>query len=190
MSDRLEEVASVLISETGEDPAREGLVRTPQRFAKAYRQILSGYSKTVAEVVGEGVFKTTSVDPVIVARMKFYSLCEHHLLPFFGECSVGYVPRDTIIGLSKIPKLVDLFAKRLQVQEHLTQQIGEAIEQTIAPMGVVVLVKATHLCSVMRDIQDHDAPMITAYRRGVYSDNPTLFDEFRMMVMLGDETKK
>lgn len=182
MSDPLEDVASTIIKAIGEDPLREGLTRTPHRFAKALRQITSGYSRNPKDVIGEGVFSSDSIDPVVVARMKFFSMCEHHLLPFFGECSVAYVPHGKIIGLSKIPKIVELFSQRLQVQEYLTNQIGAAIEEAIAPQGVAVLMQATHLCSVMRGIQDHDSPMITSYRRGVFRESEPLFESFRRTV--------
>jgi len=179
MTDPLEQVALTLVTELGEDPTREGLLKTPQRFAKAMRELTSGYARTPRDVIGEGVFSSDSEDPVIVARMKFYSICEHHLLPFFGQCSVAYVPRGKIIGLSKIPRIVDVFSQRFQVQEHLTQQIGDAIGDAVAPAGVAVLMTATHLCSVMRNLQDYDAPMITSYRRGIYRDDAALFESFR-----------
>jgi GTP cyclohydrolase I len=111
--------------------------------------------------------------------MKFYSLCEHHLLPFFGECSIAYVPAGRILGLSKIPKIVDLFAQRLQVQEQLTTQIGSAIAEAVAPLGVACLLSGTHLCTVMRNLKDYDAPMITTYRSGVYKTDEALFETFR-----------
>ncbi len=183
MRDQLENAALMVLKELGEDPTREGLLKTPQRFAKAMRQLTSGYARTPRDVIGDGVFSSTGTDPVIVARMKFYSICEHHLLPFFGQCSVAYVPRGKIIGLSKIPRIVDVFSQRFQVQEHLTQQIGDAIEDVIAPAGVAVLMTATHLCSVMRNLQDHDAPMITMYRRGVYRDDTALFESFRKIAL-------
>ena len=185
MTDKLELAAQYIIEQIGELPDREGLVRTPARFAKAWREITSGYHKTIAEVVGDGVFSAEGDDVVMVTHMNFFSVCEHHLLPFFGECSVAYIPDEKIIGLSKIPKLVHLYSQRLQVQERLTRQVGEAIEEVIAPRGVAVLVKATHLCSVMRDIQDHDAPMISAHTSGLYSEDPTRMDFFRRTVGYG-----
>jgi GTP cyclohydrolase I len=188
MKDPLEQIGAIIIKAVGEDPNREGLVRTPERFAKALRDITAGYQSTPEEVIGGGVFSSESIDPVVVARMKLYSVCEHHLLPFFGECSVAYVPKGKIIGLSKIPRIVDLYAKRLQVQEHLTEQIGAAIEQAIKPAGIAVMISATHLCSVMRNLQDHDAPMVTTYRRGVYRDNDALFESFQRIA--AHETKR
>ena len=176
MKDPLEKVGSIIIKAIGEDPTREGLVKTPQRFAGALRTILSGYEKTAEDVVGEGIFASESVDPVMVLRMKFFSVCEHHLLPFFGQCSIAYVPDGKIIGLSKIPKLVDMFAARLQVQENFTHQIGSALELAIKPKGIAVIVSATHLCAVMRNLQDYDSPMITSYRRGEYQTSNDLFE--------------
>jgi GTP cyclohydrolase I len=185
MTDKLEQAARCIIQEIGEEPNREGLTRTPIRFAKAWREITSGYKRTVREVVGDGVFSAESDDVVMVAQMKFFSTCEHHLLPFFGECSVAYIPGEKIVGLSKIPKLVHMYAQRLQVQERLTRQIGEAIAEVVAPRGVAVLIKATHLCSVMRDIQDHDAPMISVYTQGLYREDSTHLDFFRRTVGYG-----
>jgi GTP cyclohydrolase I len=178
MKDPLEKVGSIIIKAIGEDPTREGLVKTPQRFAGALRTILSGYERTPEDVVGEGIFASESTDPIMVLRMKFFSICEHHLLPFFGQCSISYVPNGTIIGLSKIPKLVDMFAARLQVQENFTHQIGSALESAINPKGIAVIVSATHLCAVMRNLQDYDSPMVTSYRRGEYQSSNDLFESF------------
>jgi GTP cyclohydrolase I len=185
MTDILQQAARSIITEVGEDPNREGLMRTPARFSKAWREITAGYQKTVEQVVGDGVFSAESDDAVIVAHMKFFSTCEHHLLPFFGECSVAYIPDKKIIGLSKIPKLVQMYSQRLQVQERLTRQVGEAIREVIAPRGVAVLIKATHLCSVMRDIQDHDAPMISVHTMGAYREDSARLEFFRRTVGYG-----
>jgi GTP cyclohydrolase I len=190
MKDPLEKVGSIIIKAIGEDPTREGLVKTPQRFAGALRTILSGYEKTAEDVVGEGIFASESVDPVMVLRMKFFSVCEHHLLPFFGQCSIAYVPDGKIIGLSKIPKLVDMFAARLQVQENFTHQIGSALELAIKPKGIAVIVSATHLCAVMRNLQDYDSPMITSYRRGEYQTSNDLFESFCRAARHGDDGDK
>ena len=173
MKDALEQIGEIIIKAVGEDPEREGLVKTPQRFAKALRDITAGYQGTPERIIGDGVFSSESIDPVVVARMKLYSIC--------GECSVAYIPAGKIIGLSKIPRIVDLYAKRLQVQENLTEQIGWAIEQAIKPAGIAVMISATHLCSVMRNLQDYDAPMITTYRRGVYRENESLFESFQRL---------
>jgi GTP cyclohydrolase I len=183
MKDPLEQAASLLLSAIGEDMSRPGLERTPARFAKAMREITAGYSRTVAQVVGDGVFPSATSEPVIVARMKYYSLCEHHLMPFYGECSVAYIPNRRIIGLSKIPKLVDLFAQRLQVQEHLTSQIGQALDDAISPLGTACLITGTHLCSVMRNLKDYDAPMITTYRSGAYKNDNAMFESFQRIAL-------
>jgi GTP cyclohydrolase I len=179
MSQPLEQAARLIIREVGDDLERAGLERTPQRFAKAFRQITSGYSRSVQEVVGDGVFPSDCQDPVIVSQMRFYSVCEHHLLPFHGQCSIAYVPDGRILGLSKIPKIVELFAQRLQVQEHLVRQIGAALDESVSPKGVAVIMTAIHLCSVMRNHQDYDAPMVTMYRSGIYRTDDALFESFR-----------
>ncbi len=181
----LEQAALLMISAAGENPGRPGLERTPERFAKAFQHITSGYGRSVEEIVGEGVFPSECEDPVIVAKMKFFSVCEHHLLPFHGECSIAYVPRGRIVGLSKIPKIVKLFSQRLQVQEHLTRQIGTALEEVVSPKGAAVLMSAMHLCSVMRNHQDYDAPMVTMYRSGVYREDSDLFESFRRISGVG-----
>ena len=154
-----------------------------RKGAKLYvtttKGILDLYESAVSTVViGDALFSTESTDPIMVLRMKFFSVCEHHLLPFFGECSIAYIPNGKILGLSKIPKLVDLFAQRLQVQEDLTHQIGTALQEAIKPKGIAVLMSATHLCAVMRNLQDYDSPMITSFRRGLYKDSPELYNEF------------
>ena len=190
MKDPLEKVGSIIIKAIGEDPQREGLVKTPQRFAGALRTILSGYAATAEDVVGKGIFASESIDPIMVLRMKFFSVCEHHLLPFFGQCSIAYVPDGRIIGLSKIPKLVDLFAARLQVQENLTHQIGSALESAIKPKGIAVMISATHLCAVMRNLQDYDSPMITSYRRGEYQSSNDLFESFCKAARHGIDSDK
>lgn len=182
MKDPLEKVGSIIIKAIGEDPNREGLKRTPERFAGALRTILSGYQRTPEETIGEAVFSTDLTDPIMVLRMKFFSVCEHHLLPFFGECSVAYIPNGKIVGLSKIPKIVDLFSQRLQVQEEMTHQIGSALEKALKPKGIAVLISATHLCAVMRNLQDYDSPMVTSFRRGEYQNSSELFDSFHRAI--------
>lgn len=137
----------------GEDPAREGLLRTPERFAKAMKELCSGYGKTVADAVGEGVFAAEGNGLICVRDVELYSLCEHHLLPFWGKASVAYYPDKKILGLSKIPRLVDVFSKRFQVQERLTRQIAEAIVEAVAPRAVVVRIRAEHMCMRMRGVE-------------------------------------
>src|SRR5881296_2900759 len=139
-----------LLADLGEDPRREGLLNTPKRVEKAYRFLTSGYSANIDAVLNNALFTVDYSEMVIVKDIDFYSLCEHHLLPFFGKCHVAYLPSDMVIGLSKVPRLVDVFARRLQVQERLTNQIADTIHDKIAPVGVAVVMEATHLCMSMR----------------------------------------
>src|SRR5689334_9213665 len=142
----MQDLVRRLLAELGEDPDREGLVRTPKRVEKALRFLTSGYSANIDEVLNDALFTVDYSEMVIVKDIDFYSLCEHHLLPFFGKCHIAYIPANRVIGLSKIPRLVDVFSRRLQVQERLTNQIARTIQDKIAPIGVAVVVEATHLC--------------------------------------------
>ena len=143
---QMQELIRKLLAEIGEDPDREGLVNTPRRVAKAYEFLTSGYRADIDQVLNNALFTVDYSEMVIVKDIDFYSLCEHHLLPFFGKCHVAYIPSTKVIGLSKIPRLVDVFARRLQVQERLTNEIANTIARTIRPLGVAVVVEATHLC--------------------------------------------
>ena len=147
------EAARNIIALTREDPEREGLARTPERFAKAYDYLLSGYDKSPEQVVGEGIFATESDSLVLVSQIEFYSMCEHHLLPFWGKATVAYFPREKMLGLSKIPRIIDLFARRIQVQERLTDQVARAIDDLIGPKAVLVQMTAQHLCMMMRGVE-------------------------------------
>lgn len=149
---RLPEIAQSLFHQIGEDPNREGLKRTPDRFAKALLELTEGYALTASQVIGEGIFDSESTGPVCVRDVEFFSLCEHHVLPFWGKASVAYLPNDKILGLSKIGRVIDVFAKRLQVQERLTAQIGESIRDAIKPRAVIVSVRAQHMCMMMRGV--------------------------------------
>lgn len=151
-NNKLPELAKVLFQQIGEDPNREGLQRTPERFAKALMELTVGYQKTGREVIGEGVFESESNGPVSVQGIEFFSLCEHHILPFWGKASVAYLPGEKILGLSKIARVVDVFAKRLQVQERLTTEIGECLKDTIQPRAVLVTIEAQHMCMMMRGV--------------------------------------
>ena len=146
----MQELIRTLLAELGEDPAREGLVNTPKRVEKALKFLTSGYTANIDEVLNGALFTVDYNEMVIVKDIDFYSLCEHHLLPFFGKCHVAYIPTTKVIGLSKIPRLVDVFSRRLQVQERLTNQVANIIRDTIKPMGVAVVMEATHLCMSMR----------------------------------------
>jgi GTP cyclohydrolase I len=156
-----EQAGQLLIDACREDPTRSGLVRTPKRYAKAMQHLLNGYNLTAEAVVGEGIFPSSSRGVVSVNEVEFYSMCEHHMLPFWGVVSCAYYPQDKIIGLSKIPRIIDLFARRLQVQEHLTDQVAKALLDLIAPKAVVVRAKAQHLCMMMRGVEKQNSLTVT-----------------------------
>lgn len=155
--------AKLILSQVGEDPTREGLLDTPRRFSKALKEICSGYTKTVEEVVGNGVFSAEGQGLVCVDRIEFFSLCEHHMLPFWGHASVAYYPDQKILGLSKVARIVELFSRRLQVQERLTKQVAEAIAEAIAPRAVAVRVRAAHTCMMMRGVQKQASETVTEF---------------------------
>lgn len=155
-----------LLSDIGENPAREGLSRTPERFKKAFLEMTSGYSTTAEEVVGEGIFKSESSGPVFVQDIEFFSLCEHHLLPFMGKVSIGYFPREKILGLSKLARIVDVFSKRLQVQERLTREIAESIFTLVDARAVIVTVEAAHMCMSMRGVKKINSSTQTQFDLG------------------------
>lgn len=169
----------------GEDPARDGLLRTPERVAKSLAWLTSGYATDVAEVVGEGVFAEAHDNMVMVRDIEMYSLCEHHLLPFFGKVHVAYVPNGRIIGLSKLPRIVEVFARRLQVQERLTQQIADAICEVLEPRGVGVVIEAAHLCMMMRGVEKQNSKTITSAMKGVFLDDLRTREEFLRLVHPG-----
>ncbi len=162
----------------GEDPGREGLLRTPERVAKAMSFLTRGYRLSVEEVVGAGIFEEEHRNMVMVRDIELYSLCEHHMLPFFGRAHVAYIPDGRIVGLSKLPRIVDIFARRLQVQERLTEQIAEAIDDVLSPLGVGVVVEAYHLCMMMRGVEKQNSRTITSALRGVFRDDSRTREEF------------
>jgi GTP cyclohydrolase I len=157
---------SAIIEELGEDVGRGGLAATPARYAKALRYLAGGYAGALETAVGNGIFPAEGESPVVMRDVRFYSLCEHHLLPFHGSIHVGYIPSRRIIGLSKIPRIVDLYARRFQVQERLTEQVADALVQTLEPKGVVVISEAQHLCMAMRGVQEHGASTTVYATRG------------------------
>src|SRR5476649_974567 len=171
-----------LLTDLGEDPDREGLRDTPKRVEKAYRFLTSGYQADIDKVLNNALFSVDYNEMVIVKDIDFYSLCEHHLLPFFGKCHVAYIPSNKVIGLSKIPRLVDVFARRLQVQGRLTSQIAETIKDKIAPLGVAVVMEATHLCMAMRGIQKQNSVTTTSAMLGVFSDDARTRHEFLELI--------
>lgn len=168
MISRMEEIYAALIEEIGEDPEREGLLKTPHRAAEAMRFVTDGYRQNLEDVVNGAIFHETSDDMVIVRDIEFYSLCEHHLFPFFGHVSIAYIPDGKIIGLSKLARITDMFARRLQVQERMTVEIAEAIQQVLQPKGVAVVVEAKHLCMMARGVEKQASDMVTSHVLGVF----------------------
>jgi GTP cyclohydrolase I len=167
-----------LLEELGEDPSREGLERTPQRVWKSLSVLTSGYDQDVVDVVGQALFEEAYDEMVVVRDIEFYSLCEHHLLPFFGRAHIAYIPDGRIVGLSKLPRLVDMFSHRLQVQERLTNQIAEALEEVLQPQGVGVVIEASHLCLMMRGVQKQSSQTLTSAMRGSFKTDSRTRAEF------------
>ncbi len=182
---RIQEAVRVLVAELGEDPLREGLVKTPGRVTKAFRFLTSGYERDVDEVINDALFTVDYNEMVIVKDIDFYSLCEHHLLPFFGRCHVAYIPRGKVIGLSKVPRLVEVFSRRLQVQERLTSQIAETIAGKLNPLGVAVVIEATHLCMLMRGVEKQNSRALTSAMHGVFRTDARTRMEFLALLRLG-----
>jgi GTP cyclohydrolase IA len=171
----------------GEDPAREGLVRTPSRVAKSLKWMTQGYASSAEQVVGEGIFKEDHDNMIMVRDIELYSMCEHHMLPFFGKAHVAYIPNGKIVGLSKIPRIVDVYAQRLQVQERLTEQIAEGLCRVLNPAGVGVVIEAYHLCMMMRGVQKQNSKTITSALRGAFREDPKTRDEFLRLAHNGSD---
>ena len=180
--DRLEESVRATLRELGEDPEREGLLKTPHRVAESLRFLTSGYHKDVEKILNGAVYSVAYDEMVIVKDIEIFSMCEHHLLPFFGRCHVAYIPTKKVIGLSKIPRLVDVFARRLQIQERLTTQIAETIMETIKPQGVGVIVEARHLCMIMRGVEKQNSVAVTSSMLGIFRDCDQTRAEFLRLV--------
>ncbi len=166
----------------GEDPEREGLRKTPSRVEAAYRWLTRGYRMSVADVIGDAVFEEQHESMILVRDIELYSMCEHHMLPFFGRAHVAYVPDGRIVGLSKLPRIVEVFARRLQVQERLTDQIADAVMEVLRPHGVGVVIEASHLCMVMRGVEKQNAKTVTSALRGIFRDDSKTRDEFLRLV--------
>ena len=178
-SDELKTTVSRLLEELGEDVTREGLVETPRRVAESLRFLTEGYSMDPAEIVGRAQFEEAAYDDMVTVRgIGFFSLCEHHLLPFFGTAHVGYIPNGRVVGLSKVPRIVDAFAHRLQLQERLTRQIADALEEVLEPRGVAVVIEARHMCMEMRGVQKQDSETVTSCMIGAFRDDPRTRQEF------------
>ena len=184
----MEDLIRRLLAELGEDPSREGLVRTPQRVERALKFLTSGYSANVDAILNGALFTVDYNEMVIVKDIDFYSLCEHHMLPFFGKCHVAYIPRRHVIGLSKIPRLVDVFARRLQIQERMTNQIAQTILEKINPLGVAVVCEGTHLCMAMRGVEKQNSFAVTSAMLGAFRDNSRTRMEFLELIKHKGET--
>ena len=180
----MQDLIRKLLADLGEDPGREGLRDTPKRVEKAYKFLTSGYGANIDQVVNNALFTVDYSEMVIVKDIDFYSLCEHHLLPFFGKCHVAYIPSNKVIGLSKIPRIVDVFARRLQVQERLTNQIADTIREKITPLGVAVVMEATHLCMSMRGVEKQNSFAVTSAMQGSFRDNARTRMEFLELIKL------
>src|SRR5918997_1656035 len=178
----MQDLIARLLIELGENPAREGLVRTPKRVERALKFLTSGYDADIDSVLNGAMFTVDYSEMVIVRDIDFYSLCEHHLLPFFGRCHVAYIPNGRVIGLSKLPRLVDIFARRLQLQERMTNQIAETIREKIDPLGVAVVCEATHLCMSMRGVEKQNSFAVTSAMLGVFRDNARTRTEFLELI--------
>lgn len=178
----LQQIYAEILTRVGEDPARNGLVNTPLRMEKAARYLTKGYAETVEGVIHGALFDVDYDEMVMVRDVEFYSQCEHHLLPFFGRAHVAYVPNGKVIGLSKIPRIVDVFARRLQVQERLTQQVAEAIQEAIHPQGVAVVMEAQHLCMMMRGVEKQSSHTVTSAMLGVFKTQTQTRSEFFSLV--------
>lgn len=171
---------SHILMAVGEDETRDGLADTPARVARMYDELLAGYVTDPVKLLNGALFDVDYDEMVVVKDIEFYSLCEHHMLPFFGRASVGYLPKDKVVGLSKIPRLVDMFARRLQVQERMTHQIAQFLDELVKPRGVAVVVEASHLCAAMRGVKKHHARMTTSSMLGEFRENPSTREEFMM----------
>jgi GTP cyclohydrolase I len=180
--DPIAEMVRSILRELGEDPQREGILMSPQRVAKSLRFLTSGYTQDLDKILNGALYPVNYDEMVIVRDIEIFSLCEHHLLPFFGRCHVAYVPNQKVIGLSKIPRLVDVFARRLQVQERLTVQIAETLMDRIKPQGVGVIIEARHLCMIMRGVEKQNSVAVTSHMLGVFRDCDVTRSEFLRLI--------
>ena len=179
---KMEGLIRQLLEELGEDPDREGLVKTPERVAKAFSFLTHGYRQDLKTVINNALFTQTTSSMVIVKDIELYSLCEHHMLPFFGRCHIGYIPNGKVFGVSKLARLVDMYARRLQLQERLTEQISRVIMDSIGARGVAVMIEARHLCMMMRGVEKQNSTMVTSSVLGVFRDHLATREEFLTLV--------
>ena len=185
--DTIEKSVAAILCAIGEDPDREGLINTPHRVAKSYQELLAGYRMDPKALINEAVFDVAYDEMVIVRDIEFYSMCEHHMLPFIGRAHVAYIPTDKVIGLSKIPRIVDLFSRRLQVQERMTTQIADYLQIVLNPQGVAVVVEGVHMCMMLRGVKKHDARMTTSAMLGVFREDSSTRVEFLDNISRGAE---
>ena len=179
---RFQSAVRDMLELVGEDPAREGLLKTPERVERAMRWLTRGYELDAAEVIGDALFQEDHQNMVVVRDIEFYSMCEHHMLPFFGKAHVAYIPDGRIVGLSKVARVVDVFARRLQVQERLTDQIAQALEDALRPRGVGVVLEASHFCMMMRGVEKQNSRTLTSALRGVFREDASTRNEFLRLV--------
>jgi len=179
---RFQSAVRDMLELVGEDPARDGLLKTPERVERAMRWLTRGYDLDAADVIGDALFQESHQNMVVVRDIEFYSMCEHHMLPFFGKAHVAYIPDGRIVGLSKVARVVDVFARRLQVQERLTDQIAEALEDALAPRGVGVVLEASHFCMMMRGVEKQNSRTLTSALRGAFREDASTRDEFLRLV--------
>ena len=177
-----DELVRRMLVELGENPERDGLVKTPERVEKSLRWLTRGYGMSVSEVIGDAVFEEDHHNMVLVKDIEMYSMCEHHMLPFFGKVHIAYIPDGKIVGLSKLPRVVEVFARRLQVQERLTEQVASAIQDVLRPQGVGVVIEAAHLCMMMRGVEKQNSKTVTSAMKGVFRDDLRTRDEFLRLV--------
>ena len=180
--DILEQITRNLLKEIGENPDREGLLKTPSRVAKTWKLFSKGYNQNLEDIINNAIFEEDAKDMIIVRDIEFFSLCEHHLLPFFGKAHVGYIPSGKIVGLSKIPRIIDMFARRLQVQERLTHQIADAIMNAIDPLGVAVVMEGRHMCMQMRGVEKQNSFASTSAMLGQFRKSPETRSEFLSII--------
>ncbi|UCC62958.1 MAG: GTP cyclohydrolase I FolE [Anaerolineae bacterium] len=185
-TDGIECAVRDILGAIGEDPDREGLLRTPGRVARMYEELTAGYHVDPDRLINDAIFNVDYDEMVIVRDIDYYSLCEHHMLPFMGKAHVAYIPDGTVIGLSKIPRIVEMFARRLQVQERMTQQIAEFLQETLQPKGVAVVAEGVHMCAAMRGVKKANARMVTSAMLGTFKDNQTTRNEFFAHIERGD----
>ena len=179
---RLEEITKELLGLIGEDSTRQGLIKTPERVAESWKFLSQGYHQNLNDVINEAIFNESAKDMIIVKDIEFYSLCEHHLIPFYGKAHVGYIPNGKIIGLSKIPRIIDFYSRRLQVQERLTNQIATCIQDLLNPKGVAVIMEGRHFCMLMRGVQKQNSIASTSSMLGAFKDQSTTRNEFLKLV--------